>query len=747
MGGTDALLGFDYQISYALYRILLLAKENREMVKSIKFESLNEEEEDFNIYWKNGTVEFVQIKKRNEGIVWTPFDIKGLIQKYMKNYTESSKYVFITNGSANKDVNELKKSLRRKSISNKQIDKFIPKDCDKDLFKKAILSVNLETLCFVSNDESDVAKVIRKETINLLSGRGFYVKGDILKVYNALWKEIYDMSKQAREIYMIDLVNILREYGISIINDKEWMKVTINDDFKGRKKELSDITKIISQNNKLVIRGINGIGKSYIIGKIANDLYMEGKNVCWVSLKSNMTYSKIIHILGEFCENVLEVDQCKIKLSNLEMMSQIEFLLDIFEKRKAYIFIDSFDESKDQSSFFIKEIFQKLRKKSFTKIIISTTKRDGLYNKIDLKLKKVIEYNIDEFSIDDVNEIFNDNRIDINEVNNIYKYLGGFPIAISLFKRYIDEYSSDGADILELVNLTQEEKNTWIFEKIYSNLSQEEKDVLKYISTMDYGMDEYEILIVERDLNYKIKYILDNLNSKSIVLFDGKMYFLHSVIRDLAYSMIVEDTKIYIHEMFANIYEKSLFNYNTNKKIQDEYLNLKWGSQKQKLHKLNALNDKEIESILDLSAKQRFDIFGIWWCGYPYEFSKDEISLIDQRIQLLVDQNFIKKESDLYRLSDSVSLKQLYMIEYLVRKEFGAIAQGYIPINMPNLTYMKQRKTVCQWEHCIEYMALRENRNEYSCPVFGHDCPGGKYQVEDCKPNADIMVNFLINKD
>ena len=38
MGGTDALLGFDYQISYALYRILLLAKENRKMVKSIKFE-------------------------------------------------------------------------------------------------------------------------------------------------------------------------------------------------------------------------------------------------------------------------------------------------------------------------------------------------------------------------------------------------------------------------------------------------------------------------------------------------------------------------------------------------------------------------------------------------------------------------------------------------------------------------------------------------------------------------------------
>lgn len=95
--------------------------------------------------------------------------------------------------------------MRRKSISNKQIDKFIPKDCDEDLFKKAMLSVNLETLCFVSNDESDVAKVIRKETINLLSGRGFYVKGDILKVYNALWKEIYDMSKQAREIDMIDL--------------------------------------------------------------------------------------------------------------------------------------------------------------------------------------------------------------------------------------------------------------------------------------------------------------------------------------------------------------------------------------------------------------------------------------------------------------------------------------------------------------------------------------------------------------
>jgi len=46
---------------------------------------------------------------------------------------------------------------------------------------------------------------------------------------------------------------------------------------------------------------------------------------------------------------------------------------------------------------------------------------------------------------------------------------------------------------------------------------------------------------------------------------------------------------------------------------------------------------------------------------------------------------------------------------------------------------------VCPWEHCIEFMPL-EKRNKKSCPIFGHDCPGGEKQVRLCKKDNQMTL-------
>ena len=45
----------------------------------------------------------------------------------------------------------------------------------------------------------------------------------------------------------------------------------------------------------------------------------------------------------------------------------------------------------------------------------------------------------------------------------------------------------------------------------------------------------------------------------------------------------------------------------------------------------------------------------------------------------------------------------------------------------------KKHKSVCGYEHCIELMPLKNPRNKKSCPVFGHNCPGGKEMVSKCQ--------------
>jgi hypothetical protein len=51
----------------------------------------------------------------------------------------------------------------------------------------------------------------------------------------------------------------------------------------------------------------------------------------------------------------------------------------------------------------------------------------------------------------------------------------------------------------------------------------------------------------------------------------------------------------------------------------------------------------------------------------------------------------------------------------------------------------------CEWEHCIELMPLAEVPSDVSCPVFGHDCPGGLEKASNCdKTLEDLPANRFI---
>lgn len=60
-----------------------------------------------------------------------------------------------------------------------------------------------------------------------------------------------------------------------------------------------------------------------------------------------------------------------------------------------------------------------------------------------------------------------------------------------------------------------------------------------------------------------------------------------------------------------------------------------------------------------------------------------------------------------------------------------SFAVGYSLNFAPNLDFEEQG-LVCEYEHCIEHMPLRQERSPESCPVFGHDCPGGPRRVVTC---------------
>jgi len=65
---------------------------------------------------------------------------------------------------------------------------------------------------------------------------------------------------------------------------------------------------------------------------------------------------------------------------------------------------------------------------------------------------------------------------------------------------------------------------------------------------------------------------------------------------------------------------------------------------------------------------------------------------------------------------------------------------GYSIDFSPNPDYARHG-LICEWEHCIEQMPITAETTESSCPVFGHNCPGGVERVSKCDKTIDDISN------
>jgi hypothetical protein len=76
-----------------------------------------------------------------------------------------------------------------------------------------------------------------------------------------------------------------------------------------------------------------------------------------------------------------------------------------------------------------------------------------------------------------------------------------------------------------------------------------------------------------------------------------------------------------------------------------------------------------------------------------------------------------------------------------------SFAVGYSINTNKNDNYSKHG-LICEWEHCVEHFPLLEVRTELSCPVFGHNCPGGIESRKQCNKNIeDIPKKRFIKGD
>lgn len=150
---------------------------------------------------------------------------------------------------------------------------------------------------------------------------------------------------------------------------------------------------------------------------------------------------------------------------------------------------------------------------------------------------------------------------------------------------------------------------------------------------------------------------------------------------------------------------------------------------------MGELRNLELGEILSLDAELQFDLWGIYWKGFPYEFNDKSLETTEKRISLLESKKLIIRNENKWRLNDDIfNLKMLFLLEYVLKRRYSAMsmALGYIPIFSINYAFDRQ-ELFCEWEHCIEFMPIEQERGSRSCPIFGHNCPEGEENVIFCK--------------
>lgn len=663
MSGIDTIKGIDYQVSYTLFMIVNFLAKREKNIEKFKFESLTEEEEDFNIFFTNGFVEYIQIKKKDEGYMWIPSEMKTVFAHYVNNYGEKTRFRFITNGSANSDVKKLKKYLNNsnKVISKKDIEKYLPENVQYDFFVKMLNSIKIETLVMVSSDD-DISSNVKRETIHLMNSSSFFLNGYSADIYDKIWKYIFDLSKNGEAIGFIDLKRELNNLGLICVEEEIWLKFPKQEPFSGRKEELLNLNNIIENYNKISILGISGIGKSSLVVNWAQQIVeKKTEKVCWISLRANMTFSKLIKILGDFIEVSLNMSGFGEELAREDIANQVDKVLSILLHYRVIIIVDSYEKASGNILFFLDNMIKGISKEYKSILIITTTQRMDAYTDADKKLKRVYEYSLEGFTYDDVIDFYKEFNFAIDDIEEIWTRVGRYPIAHALLKSFLKDNCK--FNLKELIDMTNEEKNQRLFERVYKELSKDEKEVLSYLSCLDYGFGKYEEKIIEKSIKKKINYIIRCLVDKNLLKFDGVELYLHDVIRELAYNQIIDDKKIEIHKIFMNIYHDRLFNNMHRREVEDDYLADKWGYHVVQLNNLEELQDDKLLKIIQLNESLRMDLWGIYWCGFPFEFEDSSLYNTKKRVITLKESNLVIEEKNGWKLDENVmNLEMLFLL-------------------------------------------------------------------------------------
>jgi hypothetical protein len=790
MGGTDALKGFDYQITYSVLRIIELLIQNAPNSTKFIFESLNEEEEDFNII-DGSSKEFIQLKKRVEGNHWTPVELKEILSKFSEKGDKTTKFHFVTNGTGNPDVIKIKKALITNSkIDNELLDKLTPEGKTRNEIIDLLKSVQISTRFGISDDDDDPAKIIRNECFKLLNCYPFYLNGvDLDSAFISIWKLIFDYSRGGKRVDLETIKRELNALGVQI-ESSPWSYEIQIDGFTGREVELQDLEEIIHLKQVLCLNGINGIGKTWTIIKLVNQTDYIDKT-CWIGINQWTTIEQLQFTISSYLYSANK-NFLASKISTEERVHVIPAIIQSLKEHKYIIVFDSYNSANNDFKSFVKELIETtLRNKIEGRILCSSTETVFMARTQEQKLNYQ-EYDLSGFEIEETKAILSELSADFTDedITRFHNSVGGHPMSIFFLK---DLYIKNGLNTITVKELSQksiEECRDYILEKSILTLDEESKNYLLSLSVFK-GEIDWNQCDAQINSILNAKTALHPLLTKRLLTSTTSGINIHDSIRAVCQTIISDQfKKQLLNKGIDYIFSKMQSQFDGKEGVLYDDM-VKWSDLLSQLNSINSLEEK-YNLIFHFADLELDALWAIRRFGYPFDYETIDLTSSQETVNNLIAKGYVKENDDRNRLRfgeellyDLVNLDfwQESLIIALCISRGISYHLGYIPIFKENYAFSKQIQT-CWWEHCIEFMPLppipkseriahqqevkkKFENGEYQdrteeqllilkeiinkkipedspeekdfemeekrCPMFGHCCPGGKEQSQECR--------------
>ncbi|WP_129351217.1 nSTAND3 domain-containing NTPase [Solidesulfovibrio carbinolicus] len=792
MGGPDNLRGMDYQVSVSLFLVLKIITGEGLNVHSIQFDSLDDEEEDLNVYLESGHVIYCQIKKKNESYHWTPSTVKPIFEKFSQKHTDYATYHFVTNAAGNSDVVNLKNEIKSGSISQKTIDSFCPESVDVGVFLDIVRRCQIDTRFFSSNDDGNPALVVQDKIKDIICRYPFLSKKPIDDMFTSLWKHIYDLSKDSRRISLEDIKNDFDSLGLSL-QPPLWQLIPETIDLVPRYLELQQAEVSLEKHGIIVLSGISGVGKTSIAAHLATSILAAKRNVFWYSLNKFNSLDEFCQLLSSFAES-LGHSHLSSTLKKADRFQIYRIIAELISSIDACFILDGFELCDDNLKPILVEAISHIDFNKSTCKLIVTSKSNSIHTeKTRLLLDDESIIPVGSLSEDEVNGLLRSSDITLTDENIaiLMQATGGYPLAVKLFCQ-LYHVNGEKKTLSTLAHETGESAQDFLLSNVINTLSENEKKIVYQLSLTEYEFTHDDMHWLGDGAN-PVKVLLKSLHSKCLLQYNKLFYSVHDTIKLFCSRMMTCKEKEKIHEVFAHGWRDNIISTQTREGNSAIYYSMgfKWA-----FHIENAPYSSEssgiIQKLLKLSNADLAALWAVERFGYPFDFITADLSYAKERLRSLSGDSLIKKvkanKSDgdqrRYKLIGfSSDFFDSVFLTYLCITRGISNHLGYIDIHRFNYALKMQCNIMCPWEHCIELYPLPQSSREEQeahiefikkqfadgayddkspediaflksiiengvqddlpeeeqikriklrCPIFGHCCPGGEEQAALC---------------